>query len=76
MSGGIFISLCCLLQGDGRSLRRAPSWRKKFRNKDRSRDGEDGESTDGGPSSQASPQQRRVNDTSIQQRSTETAFNY
>lgn len=30
-------------QGEGGKLRRAPSWRKKFRTKDKSRDSDDGE---------------------------------
>ena len=60
-----------LLQGEGGKFRRAPSWRKKFRNKEGSRSGEEGEATAAGAipnspdmsvySAQQSPQNARRN---------------
>lgn len=56
-------------EGEGGKLRRAPSWRKKFRQKDKSKDsGDEAEPTE----SQQSPQHpRRGVESSMERRSTE-----
>lgn len=85
MNNAIFLSSQILflfslgLQGEGGRFRRAPSWRKKFRNKDRSKDGGDDVETGTEPADQESPQGHRkpVGSGSAQQlRTTETMRNF
>lgn len=67
-------------QGEGGKLRRAPSWRKKFRTKDRSREsGDEGESGGTEGQTQQSPQHARRQggaDNSMHRRTTEHMMNY
>ncbi|KAL5007559.1 hypothetical protein ScPMuIL_016365 [Solemya velum] len=62
-------------EGEGGKFRRAPSWRKKFRTKDKGREG--GEENEAGENyGQQSPQHsRRGPESSLQRRSTETMAN-
>ena len=85
-----FTWLCCyrkfndnvdfFYQGEGGKLRRAPSWRKKFRTKDRSREsGDEGESGGTEGQTQQSPQHARRQggaDNSMHRRTTEHMMNY
>lgn len=63
------MKLLFIFQGEGGKLRRAPSWRKKFRQKDKSKDsGDEAEPAE----SQQSPQHpRRGNDNSMERRPNE-----
>ncbi|XP_022339572.1 liprin-alpha-1-like isoform X7 [Crassostrea virginica] len=67
-------------EGEGGKLRRAPSWRKKFRTKDRSREsGDEGESGGTEGQTQQSPQHARRQggaDNSMHRRTTEHMMNY
>lgn len=67
-------------QGEGGKLRRAPSWRKKFRTKDRSREsGDEGEPSGTEGQTQQSPQHSRRQggaDNSMHRRTTEHMMNY
>ena len=57
-----------MFQGEGGKLRRAPSWRKKFRQKDKSKDSED----EAEPTESQSPQNpRRGAESSAERRTTE-----
>eukprot|EP00105_Crassostrea_gigas_P037211 XP_019921359.1 PREDICTED: uncharacterized protein LOC109618333 [Crassostrea gigas] len=66
--------------GEGGKLRRAPSWRKKFRTKDRSREsGDEGEPSGTEGQTQQSPQHSRRQggaDNSMHRRTTEHMMNY
>lgn len=81
------MNVCCYLpdiliffQGEGGKLRRAPSWRKKFRTKDRSREsGDEGEPSGTEGQTQQSPQHSRRQggaDNSMHRRTTEHMMNY
>ncbi|XP_052709901.1 liprin-alpha-1-like isoform X3 [Crassostrea angulata] len=67
-------------EGEGGKLRRAPSWRKKFRTKDRSREsGDEGEPSGTEGQTQQSPQHSRRQggaDNSMHRRTTEHMMNY
>ncbi|WAR01613.1 LIPA2-like protein [Mya arenaria] len=68
-----------LEEGEGGRFRRAPSWRKKFRNKDRSKDsGEDGEGSEAGAQGSSPQVQRRMTGPGLagQLQMTETMRNF
>ena len=67
------------LQGEGGKLRRAPSWRKKFRQKDKSREsGDEAEPNPNEGQNQQSPQHSRRGgaDNSMHRRTTEHMRNF